>query len=402
MNLAIVLMLALQAEPIAEAVKALEAQNYALAIKMLSQVVEKDPQDFYAQFHLALAYSGANQDAQAIEAYRRTLVLKPKLYEAELNLGIVLTQNRRGAEAIEPLSDAQAQRPKEFRPAFHLAEAYLGAGQLDKAEASYKAALELDAKAAPAEYGLARATAQQGRLDEAAPHYRKAGDLDPQYREAILELADLYLDRKQAKGAIEIYKQFPQSPSAQERLGTLLIEQNQAEDAIAPLEFAVAKAPSAANRNNLIQAYLRTKHADKALPLVNQQLNANPKDSDLYMLRGRILRDQKNFKEAANTFYAATKVKPDSVEAWNEFSTMLISLEDYPQALAALDKLRELKAETPPHFFFRAIILDKTKQQKPALAAYRRFLELAQGKFPDQEFQARQRARIIERELSKR
>ena len=400
--LAALLFLVLQAEPSAEGIKALEAQNYALAIKMLSQAVEKDPQDFYSQFHLALAYSGAGQDGQAIEGYRRTLVLKPNLYEAELNLGIVLIQARRAAEAIEPLLDAQSQKPKEFRPVFHLAEAYLAAANFDKAEVAYKIALDLDPKSAPAEYGIARATAQQGRLDDAAPHFRKAAQLDAQYTDAILELADFYLDRKKPAGAIEIYKQFPQSAPAQERLGTLLIEQNQPEDAIAPLEFAVGKAPSAANRNNLIQAYLRAKHADKALPLINQQLAANPKDLELYMLRGRIYRDQKNFKEAAGTFYAATKLKPDSVEAWNEFSAMLISLEEYPQALGALDKLKELKAESTPHFFFRAIILDKTKQPKPALEAYKRFLELAQGKFPDQEFQARQRVRIIERELSKR
>ena len=81
---------------------------------------------------------------------------------------------------------------------------------------------------------------------------------------------------------------------------------------------------------------------------------------------------------------------------------MLISLEDYPQALAAFDHLREMSAERPPHLFFRAIILDKMKQQKPAVAAYKRFLELADGKYPDQEFQARQRVRIIERELNKR
>ena len=389
-------------DPSAEGVKALEAQNYPLAIKMLTQAVEKDPQDFYAQFHLALAYSGANQDALAIDGYRKTLALKPKLYEAELNLGILLVRNHNAAEAIAVLEDAQSQKPREFRPAQHLAEAYLAASKFDKAEASFNSALELDPKSASTEYGLARAMAQQGRLDEAAPHYRKAGELDAQYRETLFELADLYLDHKQPGPAIEIYKQFPQSAAAQERLGTLLIEQNASGDAIGPLEFAVSKAPSAANRNNLIQAYLRAKHPEKVLPLVNQMLAANPKDLDLYMLRGRIYRDQRNFKEAANSFYAATKLKPDSVEAWNEFSAMLISLEDYPRAVAALDKLRELKAETPPHFFFRAIILDKMKQPKPALEAYKRFLELAQGKFPDQEFQARQRARIIERELSKR
>jgi hypothetical protein len=39
---------------------------------------------------------------------------------------------------------------------------------------------------------------------------------------------------------------------------------------------------------------------------------------------------------------------------------------------------------------------------KPALDAYTRFLSMSQGKHPDQEFQARQRARIIRLELEKK
>jgi hypothetical protein len=42
------------------------------------------------------------------------------------------------------------------------------------------------------------------------------------------------------------------------------------------------------------------------------------------------------------------------------------------------------------------------KQLKPALEAYRRFLDLSQGKNEIQEWQARQRAKLIERELEKR
>jgi len=41
-------------------------------------------------------------------------------------------------------------------------------------------------------------------------------------------------------------------------------------------------------------------------------------------------------------------------------------------------------------------------QLKEALAAYNKFLETSQGKNPDEEFKARQRARIIQHELDKR
>ena len=41
------------------------------------------------------------------------------------------------------------------------------------------------------------------------------------------------------------------------------------------------------------------------------------------------------------------------------------------------------------------------RQPKPALASYQRFLELSNGKSPDEEFKARQRARILTKVLSK-
>jgi len=70
--------------------------------------------------------------------------------------------------------------------------------------------------------------------------------------------------------------------------------------------------------------------------------------------------------------------------------------------LAALDQVKALGGETSAHMYLRAIILDKLKQLKPALAAYESFLATSGGKYPDEEFKARQRARIIKQELSRR
>ena len=53
-------------------------------------------------------------------------------------------------------------------------------------------------------------------------------------------------------------------------------------------------------------------------------------------------------------------------------------------------------------YYYRAISLEKLRQPKPAMEAYRQFLAADGGKMPDQEFQARQRIRIIENELNRR
>ena len=120
------------------------------------------------------------------------------------------------------------------------------------------------------------------------------------------------------------------------------------------------------------------------------------------MAYARALRDQKKYQSAAAQFYAAVKLNPSDLPAWNDLASVLYLAGDYTDALAAFDKARELGDQTPGNCFLRAIILDKLKQLKPALAAYQQFLSLSKGEHPDQEWQARQRARLLEREIEKR
>jgi tetratricopeptide (TPR) repeat protein len=382
--------------------KAIEDQKFEEAIGHFTKAVAADPKDYYSWFHLALANSAIHKDAEAIEQYRKTLALMPKLYQAELNLGIILVENRKAKEAIPLLTDAIQQKPAEFRPAYYLAEAYLAEANYPEAEKAYQNATALDPKSAPAWYGLARSQMKQNRFDDAQPNFIKAGDFDPQYKDSVLELAAVHEEQKRVDAAIAIYRMFPQTAAAQERLGALLLAQNKPAEAVGPLEFAVGKSATTGNRFALAKAYLQSNQPDKALKLVDQTIAAEPKEAELYMIRGRILRDQRKLQDAANSFYAAAKLQPNNAEAWTEMAGMVVLLEDFPTAIAVLDKVRQLNAEKAGHYFLRAIVLDKTKQLKPALEAYQKFLATSEGKNPDQEFQARQRAKIIEKELSKK
>jgi tetratricopeptide (TPR) repeat protein len=114
------------------------------------------------------------------------------------------------------------------------------------------------------------------------------------------------------------------------------------------------------------------------------------------------LRDYKQYRPAAQQFTAALKLKPDAAHTWDELGGVLYLAEDYQPALAAFEKANQLGENTAGNWFLRAIILDKGHQLKPALEAYRQFLALSAGKSPDQEWQARQRERILERELNRK
>ncbi len=390
------------ADPVEEGRKALEANQLPRAVELFQKAIAQEPKDYAAHFHLALAYSLQNDSAHAIPEYETTLALKPGLYQAELNLGLLLQKEKRVADAIAHLEQAVTQKPGEARPQLRLGEAYLAAGDPEKAKLHFQASLQSDGKLAAAELGLGRVDALQGKLEDGAPHFRKAAELDPSYRDALLELAADYEKSGNPTGAIEIYRQFPENSGAQERLGELLVEGKQFAEAIPFLEKAVTVSPTAANQLALATAYRMTKQPQKEVEQLGRAIAKEPNSFDLRMILARTLRDQRQFVPAAQQFFVAAKLKPDSKEAWNELASVLIVNQNYEQGLAALDKVKALGEETPGNYFLRAITLDKLKQLKPALESYEKFLATDGGKNPDQEFEARQRARIIRQELSKR
>jgi tetratricopeptide (TPR) repeat protein len=348
--------------------RALEARNYAEAVASFRQAVAADPKDYAAHFNLGFAYTMAGQDAEAAEEFKTVLDLHPGVFEAQLNLGVSLLRLSRFAEA----------------------------------ETAYRAALSIKQDSAAAEAGLGHALALENKCAEAEPHYRKAAALDPAYTNSLLELEALYEANRQTAEAIAIFREFPADPAAQERMGALLLQSGHSAEAIPPLEFAVAKSATAANRLALAQAYAKEKQLAKAEPLAAAALAQAPEDDALRMFYGRLLRDQRKFTEAAAQFQAVAARQPASVEAWNELAGVYLVAEKFQQSLAAFDRVRALGAETPTDLFFRALAHDHLHQAKDALDNYNRFLAASKGAFPDQEFQARQRVLALEKESGKR
>src|SRR5437016_2653077 len=124
----LLLLLAAPEDYLAEALKALDAHQPAVAEPLLRKAIEADPADFAAHFNLALALSLQQKDAEAIPELRKTLELKPGLYEANLNLGIVLLRDKMPAEALPVLKEAVVAKPGEPRPNLYYAQALLDSG----------------------------------------------------------------------------------------------------------------------------------------------------------------------------------------------------------------------------------------------------------------------------------
>jgi tetratricopeptide (TPR) repeat protein len=386
---------------LAEGIKALDANQPAAAEPFLRKAVNAAPADVQAEFNLALVLGMQGKDAEAIAVYRKTLELKPSLYEADLNLGIILLRDKQPGDALPLLKEASEAKPGEFRPQVFYAQALYDTGDFAQAEQQFRIAAGINANSASASLGIARSLLKQTKLAESAPYFRAAASLDPAYKNALLELGSEYDKTGQNEQAIAIYREFPSNEAATKRLTQLLLETNNALAAIPNLEAEVKRAPTTSNRMALIDAYRQTSQKDKALEQLRLAVAADGSNFELRMAYGRTLRDQRQFPSAAREFQAAAALHPESVPALNELAGVLILAEQYDDGLAALDRVRAMGKEIPGDIYLRAITLDKLHRNKPALEAYQQFLAAAGGKFPDEEFLARQRARIIEHELGK-
>jgi len=351
----------------AEASAHLDAGRYAQAIEVLKGLAEKKPDDYGVQFNLALANTLAGNDQDAIAGFRKVLALKEDLYEARLNLGQLLVKTGQFTEAAPMLEFCLEKKPA-------------------------------DAKAA---YLLGRAWAGQSNWKKAAAALEKACELDPKDTAIPMELAVIYEKAQMPEKAAAVYARYPDDAAAQERRGLILLQAGDFPGAIESLEAARAKGATPGVLYALATAYLRNKQPEKSIAVAEKLVEAEPGSLEMRMFFGRLLRDQKRYEEAGKQFLAAVKIKPDSGEAWNELTGMLMLLKQFEPALAALERARVLNGETPAYYYFRATMLDALHQLKPALESYRKFLAVSEGKFPDEEFKARHRAKALEKAVNR-
>jgi tetratricopeptide (TPR) repeat protein len=395
-----------ETEAILKAEEALDAKNYTAAIAILKEQQARGSANVRVYFDLAFALSMAGERAAAIEAYRQALSIEPSLPEANLNLAILLLDGRQPGEAVPLLEKVLAARPRDLRAQVLLANALAGSGDRERATAEYRQALELDPNSAEALLGLGRVLAAQGQFAEAEKQLRRAAELQPARVEARLEIGSVLeatgrLDEARALYS-ELAAQNPDNAAVHRRLGRALVAAKRYAEAASELERAARLAPAPDDERNLAIAYAQARRADAAIPRLKKLAAASPRDYDVRLFLGEMLMAQRDFAAAQTELEAAAALRPDLPNAWVDLANDLYLQQNYTGTLAALDRVAKIAPETAWLDFLRAISLDKLGEAEGALESYQKFLGIAHGQYPDQEFQARQRVKVLEKSGGRR
>ncbi len=116
-----------------------------------------------------------------------------------------------------------------------------------------------------------------------------------------------------------------------------------------------------------------------------------PDDEEILAAQGENLIRERLYLQAQKVLERAVKLKPDDGDAWSGLAFAASENKQYSSSTARSFHESKIFAETPATYFLWATSYDNLHLSKQAQEYYRKFLAAADGKFPDQEWQAKHR-----------
>ena len=388
-----------------EAENDIEKKDYAAAEPLLRKVVAADPANYQAWFDLGFVCNGLGKTDEAIAAYRKSVAAKADVFESNLNLGLMLAKTGQ-PDAEQFLRAATVLKPTANTDEGH-ARAWLSLAQVleskkpDEAVDAYKQAAALMPKDPEPHLAAAGLLEQANHFADAEQEYKLALAIDPNSGDALTGLANIYMRGNRFHDAGEVLGKLvalhPNDAAAHLQLGRVLAAEGKNEEAIAELEATAKLAPTDASlQRELAGLYTTTKKYSRAEAQYRSLLAANPNDAELHHGLGVALLNQKKYPEAQQEFLTAVKLKPDFGAAYGDLAVAATENKNYELAIKAADARAKFLPEIPVSYFLRASAYDHLRDYKLAAENYHKFLEVANGEYPDQEWQARHRLIAIE------
>ncbi|HEY1463023.1 MAG TPA: tetratricopeptide repeat protein [Terriglobales bacterium] len=388
-----------------QAESAIEKKDYSLALDLLNKVVAADPKNYAAWFDLGFVSNALGKTDDAIAAYRQSVTAKPDVFESNLNLGLMMA--RAGQSGADEFLRAATKLTPTSHPEEGKERAWLSLGHVlekskpDEAITAFQEAAKLQPKDTEPLLSAGPLLEQQNHIPEAEDAYKQVLVLDPQSADAFTGLANLYMRTKRYPEAQAVLQKLltlhPDDPSVHLELGRILAANNKPDEAIAELQTAQkTNSNDPALQREIADLLMGQKKYLEAEAQFRLLVKAQPNDPHLHASLGRTLLLQKKYPEAQQELLAAVRLKPDLGEVYGDIAMVADQNKNYPLTIKALDIRAKFLPELPATYFLRATAYDHLHDVKDASANYHRFLDVAKGQFPDQEWQAQHRLIAIE------
>src|SRR6202158_3928093 len=396
---------------IAQAEDAIQKNNFATAETLLKKAIDKDPKNYQAWFDLGFVLNRLGRVEDSIHAYRQSVAAKPEVFETNLNLGLMLVRFNspeaerylRAATGLKPTDHVEEGQARAWLALAHLLENT----KPEDALAAYRKASELTPKDPEPHLSAGLLQERQKEFSAAEAEYKQVLTLDPrsvdtQTTEAEIGLNIISMTSGRVSEAEPLLRRLaterPDDAGIHLQLGRVLAAQSKKDDAITEIQIALKLAPADSEaQRELADLYTSAGKNDLAENTYRALVTTQPKDPELHRGLGQALLRQKKFPEAQQEFLIALRLKRDSPDVYVDLAFAASENKNYELTIRALNGRTLLNAELPAIcFFLRASAYDHLRDYKQAAVDYHHFLDVASGKYPDQEWQATHRLIAIE------
>lgn len=388
-------------DPLSKAEAAIDTKDFDQARNLLDTYLSAHPDDARALFDRGYVEDAQGHDDAAAGFYRKAIPADAKQFESRLALGLILARQGKSQDAREQLDAATKLDPNPPNPTAK-AQAYRALAQLERTsdpDAAKQALLQAlsMSKETPADLLLTAEIAEAaGDEVSAETAYRRALNQQPESSGATAGLAHVLIAQKKYADAEPLIKtalvRDPDDPTLNAQLATVLNAEGKQDEAVSVLEKLHAQQPENASIGGMLaDAYTQSGAADKADPLYVQLLKNSPSDPGLLTARGENLIRQQRYADAVTVLQKAVSLKADDGNAWSSLAFAASESHQPQLVLDSLSARSKYLEETPATYFLWATAYDNLHHTKQAAEYYHKFLTAANGRFPDQEWQAKHR-----------
>jgi len=394
-----------------EAEASIAASDWKTASTRLDAYLATHANDARALFDAGYVADHQDQLDRAAGFYRRAVEANPNSFESHLGLGLLLARQGKRDEAHTELSAATTLDPGEAGNQLK-ARAWRALARLDKpgpdgqgnagvATNELLEALKLSPETPDDTLMAADLAEDSGNHEAAEAAYRRVLAGDPKSVGANSGLAHVFIVRKQYPDAEKFIRaalqQEPENPVLNAQLATVLAAQNSS-DAIPLLQKLHTQHPENVAITTML-ADVIAESGDNAGSdkLYTALLATNPNDISLLVAHGQNLVRQQQYAPAYATFNEVTKLDSANADAWSGLAFTASKLHQPSVAIHALTMRSKFLPDVPATYFLWATSYDSLNDRVAAITYYHHFLESSAGKFPDQEWQAKQRLMVLEK-----
>jgi predicted Zn-dependent protease len=394
------------AAPILDAEALIAKSDWKAAQAKLDPWLAAHPADARALFDAGYVADAQNRLDDAAAFYRRAVAADPQSFESHLSLGLLLARQGNLGEARPELAAATTLDPGDAGLALK-ARAWRALARIDRQTDATEAsndllqALKLSPETPDDTLLAAELANQTGQFEAAETAYRRVLAKDPKSASANAGLAHLLIARKQYPEAETfLHAALEQSPgdlALTAQLATVLAAQDKAEALPLLQQLHDAQPGNPAITTMLAAVLADAGDATGSDHLYTGLLAASPNDPQLLIAHGQNLTRQLKYAEAFKSFDKATQLDPSDADGWSGLAFAASKTNQPSVTLHALTMRSKYLPEVPSTYFLWALSYDTLHQNSAAATYYHHFLDSSAGKFPDQEWQARQRLKVLEK-----